>query len=96
MLLQEFQDYVQQCGSDLVKIEPAFEIGESLSSYYLTKVKETYVYGDEEDADTKVNDARQSANFESAKKTFKAGKISKKTGDILTPDTWKVVIVYKF
>lgn len=97
MKLSSFEQYVESLGDELNKIEPSFDkdvTGDG--SYFLTKSKETYLYETESEADEKINDARQANGFESAKKTFKAGKISKKTGDILVPDYWKVVIVYKF
>ena len=68
---------------------------DGVSTYYITKTKETYVYGTEDDADAKINDVRQLNGFESAKKTFKAGKVSKKTGEEISPDTYTVVVVIK-
>lgn len=98
MQLQELQNYVSERNKEgLVKIEVSMEVEQELmnDTYYITKTKETYVYGSEAEADTKIDNVRQLNGFESAKKTFKAGKVSKKTGEEISPDTYIVVIVIK-
>lgn len=95
MKLQELQNYVENKNKEgLTKIEVSMEL-DGVSTYYITKTKETYVYGTEDDADAKINEARQLPGFESAKKTFKAGKVSKKTGEEISPDTYTVIVVIK-
>lgn len=96
MTLEDFNSYVVSRGDSLVTIEPKFECGETVGTFYLVRSKETYIYGDEEEADAKINEARQLAGFESAKKTFKEGKVSKKTGEQISDDEWKVVVVIKY
>ena len=95
MKLQELQNYIDARNSEgLTKIEVAMEVEQELTAdtYYVTKTKETYVYGTETDADEKINAVRLMTGFESANKKFKPGKVSKKTGEEITPDSYQVVI----
>lgn len=95
MKLTDLNDYVAQRELEgLTKIEVTLEYDPESPSgdYYVTKTKETFVYGDEEDADMKIDAARQAAGFAGCDKKFKAGKISKKTGEELTPDSYTVVV----
>jgi hypothetical protein len=95
MKLQDLQDYVAARNAEgLTKIAVTLELDTetTTNTYYVMKTKETYVYGDEQEADEKIDNARQLSGFEAAKKKFKAGKISKKSGEELTPDTYTVVI----
>jgi hypothetical protein len=95
MRLQELEKYIEQRNQEgLTNIAVTLELDAETTQnvYYVIKTKETYVYGDEQDADEKIDNARQLSGFASAKKKFKAGKISKKSGEELTPDTYTVVI----
>ena len=95
MKLQDLQTYIEARNTEgLTKIAVTLELDAETTSdvYYVTKTKETYVYGDEQEADEKIDNARQLSGFEAAKKKFKAGKVSKKSGEELTPDTYTVVI----
>lgn len=95
MTLQDLNNYIADREMEgLTKIEVTLELDPELASaeYYVTKTKETYIYGDEEDADMKIDAARQTPGFAGCDKKFKAGKISKKTGEELTPDTYTVVV----
>lgn len=95
MRLEELQIYVAEREKEgLTKIEVTLELEQETSAdvYWVTKTKETFVYGDEDDADMKIDAARQTPGFAGCDKKFKAGKISKKTGEELTPDTYTVVV----
>ena len=95
MILSKLENYIQEKNAEgLTNIQATLELDAetTASIYYVTKTKETYVYGTEDEADAKINEARQLDGFTSAKKKFKPGKISKKTGEELTPDTYTVVI----
>ena len=95
MELKGLQNYIETKNLDgLTKIEVTLELDAETTSdtYYVTKTKETYVYGDERSADEKIDEVRKLPGFESAKKKFKEGKVSKKSGEELTPDTYTVVI----
>ena len=95
MRLQELEKYIEQRNQEgLTNISVTLELDAETTQnvYYVIKTKETYVYGDEQDADEKIDNARQLSGFASAKKKFKAGKIYKKSGEELTPDTYTVVI----
>ena len=65
---------------------------DGVDTYYITKTKETYVYGTEDEADAKINEVRQLAGFAGCDKKFKAGKISKKTGEEISPDTYTAIV----
>lgn len=95
MELKELQEYIEQRNCEgLTNIQVTLELETETTQniYYVTKTKETYIYGSENEADEKIDEARQLNGFTSAKKKFKAGKISKKSGEELTPDTYTVVI----
>lgn len=94
MLLTNINDYVAG-KQNLTKIEVVSEVDEYSTGFYVIKTKETYVFGSEDEADAKINEARQSSSFESAKKTYKAGKINR-AGEIVKPETYVVVIVLKY
>lgn len=92
MRLQELQDYVEKRNTEgLTKIEVSMEL-DGVDTYYITKTKETYVYGTEDEADAKINEVRQLAGFAGCDKKFKAGKISKKTGEEISPDTYTAIV----
>lgn len=94
MLLTNINDYVAG-KQNLTKIEVVSEVDEYSTGFYVIKTKETYVFGSEDEADAKINEARQSSSFESAKKTYKAGKMNR-AGEIVKPETYVVVIVLKY
>lgn len=95
MKLQDLQKYIDSLVNDgLTKISVELEIDAETTdnTFYVIKTKETFVYGDEQEADAKIDDVRQINGFAGCDKKFKAGKISKKTGEELTPDTYTVVV----
>lgn len=95
MELKNLQHYIEsrnQEGLTNIQVTLELETETTANIYYVTKTKETYIYGDESEADNKIDEARQLNGFTSAKKKFKAGKVSKKSGEELTPDTYTVVI----
>lgn len=89
MRLEDLSGYVSQL-DNLTKFEVKTE-DDTMGHLVVTETKETYVYEDEQDADNKINDARQNPLFASATKKFKQGKINK-SGEIVRPETWTVVI----
>lgn len=89
MRLEDLSGYVAEL-DNLTKFEVKTE-DDTVGHLIVTETKETYVYEDEQDADNKINDARQNALFASATKKFKQGKINK-SGEIVRPETWTVVI----
>ena len=89
MRLEDLPGYVAEL-SNLTKFEVKTE-DDTMGHLVVTETKETYVYEDEQDADNKINDARQNPLFASATKKFKQGKINK-SGEIVRPETWTVVI----
>lgn len=93
MRLEDLLTYIQEKNQEgLTKMEITIELDEnSTDSYYVTKTKETFIYGDEEEQNRKIDEVRQDEGFAGVDKKFKAGKISKKSGEQLTPDTYTVV-----
>lgn len=90
MRLEDLSSYAQSLGEFLTKIESKAE-DDTVGHMIVTETKETYVFEDEENADEKVNEARQSPMFAAATKKYKQGKINK-SGEIVRPETWTVVI----
>lgn len=91
MKLQDLEQYVNEKAQDgLTKIDFGVELIDNV--FYVAKTKETYVFLDESDADKAIDEARQLRGFVGCDKKFKAGKISKKTGEEITPDTYVAVI----
>lgn len=90
MYFSELGEYVGSLGTDLSKLDISTEMDEA-GHLIVVSTKETYVYRDEEEADTKVDEARKNAGFMEAKKKFKQGKVNK-NGEITKPDTWTVVV----
>lgn len=90
MYLEDLMEYRNSLDMYLTKMSVDTEIDEAGHTVVVT-TKETYVYLDEDDADRKINEARQDAGFMEAKKKFKQGKINK-NGEITKPDTFTVVI----
>ena len=92
MKYTDVKDYIDGL-DNLRKIEITIEDDEEMSgSFYITKTKETYVYGSEAEADAKIDNVRLNVGFAGAEKKFKAGKVSKKTGEEISPDTYIVVV----
>ncbi len=89
MTINLLTQYIQD-RPDLIKIETVNELSEFGTDFLITKTKETYSYGSEDEADAKINDLRQSAGFISVEKKYKAGKMSK-TGEEIRPEVWLVV-----
>lgn len=89
MRLEDLSGYVAQL-DNLTKFEVKTE-DDTVGHLIVTETKETYIYEDEQDADSKINDARQNPLFASATKKYKQGKINK-SGEIVKPETWTVVI----
>ena len=79
----------------LNKIDVSIELLDDEGDYTVLKTKETYVYFDEEAADSAINDFRQQPEFVGCDKKFKQGKINK-AGEVVTPDTWSVVVKFRF
>lgn len=90
MRLEDLSSYAQNLGVNLTKIEMKAE-DDTVGHMVIIETKETYVYEDEGDADEKVNEARQNPLFAAATKKYKTGKINK-SGEIVRPETWTVVI----
>lgn len=90
MRIEDLSTYSQALGINLSKIEMKAE-DDTCGHMVVIETKETYVYEDESDADEKVNEARQNPLFASATKKYKAGKVNK-SGEIVRPETWTVVI----
>jgi hypothetical protein len=93
MRIEDIQDYVNARPA-LTKLEVTTELGTDVTYFLVTKTKETYVFEDETEADAMVDEIRRNANFESAKKTYKAGKMSR-SGEVTRPETWTVVGVIR-
>ena len=90
MYLTDLENYVANLGAYLTKCDISTDVDEA-GHRIVVATKETYVYEDEDDADKKINEARQDLGFMEAKKKFKQGKINK-NGEITKPDTYTVVI----
>lgn len=93
MYIDQVKDYMDE-RPNLTKIEITTEMVPDVNVFVVTKTKETYVFEDEQSADEKVDDVRKNPNFESAKKTYKAGKLNK-AGEVIKPETWTVIAVIK-
>ena len=89
MRVEDLSGYVAELDK-LTKFEVKTE-DDTVGHLIVTETKETYIYEDEQDADNKINDARQNPLFASATKKFKAGKINK-SGEIVRAESWQVVI----
>lgn len=89
MTLEQMTSYTEARPA-LIKIEFAAEVMEGVTGYHVTKTKETFSFGDEEEADAKIDELRQTAGFIGVEKKYKKGKINK-AGDIVVPETWQVI-----
>ena len=94
MLLTIINDYVAG-KQNLTKIEVVSEVDEYNTGFYVTKTKETYVFGSEDEADAKINEVRQEPTFVGAEKKFKAGKMNR-AGEITQAETWTVIVKLKY
>ena len=94
MRLSDVNQYVVN-KANLTKIEVAVETDEYATDFYVTKTKETYVFGSEDEADAKINEVRQDSTFVGAEKKYKAGKMNK-AGEVTKPETWTVVVKLSF
>ena len=90
MYLEDIINYRNELDMYLSKLDFKTEVDEA-GKTIVVETKETYIYNDEEDADKKINDARQDVGFAAATKKFKQGKVNK-NGEIVKPDSWTVVI----
>lgn len=90
LLLTELEGYVSQLGEYLTKIETTMDRSEQ-GGLYVTKTKEVFTYDDEQDADDKINEARQNLGFAGVDKKYKAGKMNK-AGEVVKPECWVVTI----
>lgn len=90
MRLEDLAQYRIELGDALTKFKVTCE-DDTVGHMLVTLTEETYVYVDEDDADRKINEARQDAGFAGATKKYKQGKINK-AGEITKPETWTVVI----
>lgn len=90
MRLEDLAQYRIELGDSLTKLEVKAEDDE-MGHMLVMETKETYVFLDEDDADRKVDEARQDPGFLAATKKFKQGKVNK-AGEITKPDTYTVTI----
>lgn len=91
MVLTDINNYVENKDC-LTKIETVAErIEDGGDFFYVTKTKETWVFGSEEEADDKINEVRRDNGFAAAEKKYKAGKMNK-SGDVVKAEQWVVVI----
>lgn len=95
MIFDTLPEYVKKAAEKgLVRIEPVIEAdtaNQDFEAFFVTKTKETYWLGSEEEADNLIDEARKNPNFVGCDKKFKAGKINKQ-GEQLKPDVWVVSI----
>lgn len=89
MRLEDLSGYVAE-RDNLSKFEIKAE-DDTCGHMTIVETKETYVYEDEQEADDKINEARQDTLFIAATKKYKQGKVNK-SGEIVRPETWTVVI----
>ena len=92
MTYEELDNYIAERKNEgLAKIEITLEGTEDSEQFYVVKTKETFVFADEEDADSIINDARQKPGFAGCDKKYKAGKINK-AGECVKPETYTAVV----
>ena len=89
MRLEDLAGYVAT-RSNLTKFEVKSE-DDTMGHLIVTETKETFVFEDEADADVKVDAAHRDPGFAGVEKKYKAGKMNK-TGDVVRPETWTVVV----
>ena len=92
MRYAELDSYINdKLEQGLSKIEVTLEGSEETDGLYVIKTKETFVFGEEEEADNIIDAARQNPGFAGCDKKYKAGKINK-AGEIVKPETYTAVI----
>lgn len=89
MRLEDLPGYVATL-DNLTKFEVKSE-DDTMGHLVITETKETYVFEDEQDADDKINSAIGNPLCLAHTKKYKQGKINK-SGEIVKPETWTVVI----
>lgn len=89
MRLEDLPGYVAEL-DNLNKFEIKTE-DDTMGHLVVTETKETYVYEDERDADEKINSSIANPLCLAHTKKYKQGKINK-SGEIVKPETWTVVI----
>lgn len=89
MRLEDLPGYVAEL-DNLTKFEIKTE-DDTMGHLVVTETKETYVYEDERDADEKINSSIANPLCLAHTKKYKQGKINK-SGEIVKPETWTVVI----
>lgn len=91
MRYEELDNYIAERKQEgLAKIEITLEGAED-GDFYVVKTKETFIFGEEEDADAIINNARTKSGFAGCDKKYKAGKINK-AGEIVKPETYTAVV----
>ena len=89
MRLEDLPGYVAEL-DNLTKFEIKTE-DDTMGHLVVIETKETYVYEDERDADEKINSSIANPLCLAHTKKYKQGKINK-SGEIVKPETWTVVI----
>ena len=89
MRLEDLPGYVAEL-SNLTKFEVKTE-DDTVGHLVVVETKETYVFDDEGDADEKINSSIANPLCLAHTKKYKQGKINK-SGEIVRPETWTVVI----
>jgi len=89
MRLEDLAGYVATL-SNLTKFEVKSE-DDTMGHLIVTETKETFVFEDEADADEKIKDATANPLCLAHTKKYKQGKINK-SGEVVKPETWTVVI----
>ena len=89
MRLEDLPGYVVEL-SNLTKFEVKTE-DDTVGHLVVTETKETFVFDDEDEADEKINSAISNPLCLAHTKKYKQGKINK-SGEIVKPETWTVVI----
>lgn len=89
MRLEDLSQYVASL-DHLTKFEMKSE-DDTMGHFLVTETKETYVYEDEESADEKISASVENPNCAGHSKKYKQGKVNK-SGEIVKPETWTVVI----
>jgi len=89
MRLEDLAGYVATL-ANLTKFEVKSE-DDTQGHLIVTETKETFVYEDEDEADEKIKDATANPLCLAHTKKYKQGKINK-SGEIVKPETWTVVI----
>ena len=96
MNYRDFINYVENRKVEgLNKIDVSIEWLDDEGDYTVLKTKETYIYFDEESADSAINDFRQQPEFVGCDKKFKQGKMNK-AGEMIKSDERIVAVKFKF